>query len=199
MRLLDINSKLVALTHKPLADGQVNEVRQIEILMKKFVIEGQIEIEGHGWLFIDKPTSSDSLAALLVGHFSPSRLHSKYEREMLAVQKIRLLDGLPPDSSERRRIVEEIEQLIEDYSNYFQITFEPLADQGEKLILRGYLIVEGTEMTFESSRRSGFLGAILLEHFRPGLSSNRDNNSEDEESIGLGPFRIVFEQISEKV
>lgn len=164
--------------------------------MAKLIIEGIVEIEDHGWLYINQPLSSDFLAALLVKHFSPARLQSKYDREMLTVQKMSSLDGLAFDSPERRRIVEEIERLSEDYSNSFRVIFEPLANQGEKLTLEGDLVVEGAELSFESQNRNGFLGDILLEHFKPDLPSDED--LEDEVWVDLGSFRIVFEQIIRK-
>ena len=166
--------------------------------MNELIIEGIIEIEDHGWLYINQPTSSDFLATLLVNHFSPDRLQSKYDREMLTVQKMLSLNGLALDSPERRRIVEEIERLGEDYSNPLRVIFEPLAKQGEKLILEGDLIAEGAELSLQSSNRNGFLGKILLEHFKPNLPSIEDEELEADVSVGLGPFRIVFEQMARK-
>ena len=166
--------------------------------MNKLIIEGVIEIEAHGWLYISQSTSSDFLATSLVRQFSPDRLQSKYDREMLTVQKMLSLHGLAFDSPERRQIVGEIERLSEDYSNSFRVIFEPLANQGEKLVLEGVLIAEGEELTFESPHRSGFLGTILLEHFKPDLRSSVNEELEDEVSVGLGRFRIIFEQIARK-
>ena len=166
--------------------------------MSRLIIEGTIEVEGHGWLYINQPTSSDFLASLLVKHFSPGHLLSKYDRDLLASQEILSLQGLAFDSPERRHIVEEIEQLSEDYSNSFRMTFEPLANQGKELILKGDLIVEGAELSFQSSSRNGFLGTILLEQFQPDLPSAMDEDLEDDVSINLGAFRIIFEPITRK-
>jgi hypothetical protein len=165
----------------------------------KLSVTGQLVVDEYCHFWLEEPKGGNALVALLLDYYSPNTLD---ENRSSIMNMLSQPQPFPVSEAEQRDYLKRFNQELDDAvfdGGLFRITFKPLSDKRQPLVLEGSFGVDefGSDFWIEGSETAGELVTLFLRHFYPGEGRGEGPEEEDDCSVVAGLFEITFEPLSD--